>query len=81
MAGGVHCNQSASFQVRFGSPNCAEHDVAYGGWQNVLATHLNDAGRFCPRSRQQRTEIQIVRQNSPAVGCGEIKDHGSAAPG
>ena len=48
VAEGIHRNQRASLEVRFSGTNCAYHDVADGGGQNVLAAHLNHAGSFGP---------------------------------
>ena len=37
---------------------------------------LFPAQAYCPRGREECAEIQIVRQNSPAIGCGEIENFG-----
>jgi len=76
MAEGVHGDDGAGVKVWFSSPNGADHDIADGGWEDVLRPDLNDAGFVGPQSRQQCTEIQVVRENDPAVGSGEIEDLG-----
>jgi hypothetical protein len=32
------------------------------------------------QGREQHTKIQVVRENNPAVGCGEIEDLGIGNP-
>ena len=56
------------------------HSIADGGRQNVLGVDLNDTGTICLRHRQQHSEIQVVRENDPGVGRGEIEDLGISRP-
>jgi len=56
--------------VCFSGPNRAEHDIADGGRQNVLGADLKDTQSAGTQGGEHHAEIQIVRENNPAVSRG-----------
>ena len=48
MAGSIHGNQSSGFELMFSCLDCAHNGIADRGWKDVLAAHLDDAGRIRP---------------------------------
>jgi hypothetical protein len=58
-----------------------EHHVADGGGQNILRSELNGTGTFGPQGGEQHSEIEIMRENDPAVRRREIDNLGIGGPG
>jgi hypothetical protein len=74
MARGIYGNKGAGSEVWLSRPNRTKHRLADCRRQHVLGADLNDAGGACAQGRQQHTEIQIMCEDDPAVGRGEIED-------
>jgi hypothetical protein len=81
MMDGVHGNEGPCFEVWFSGPNCAQHDVADCGRQDILGADLNDASTAGPQGGQQHAEIQVECENDPAPGRGEIEYLSIGRPG
>jgi len=76
----INGNERTGFEICFSGSNRAENGLADGRRENVLGPDLNDAGPVCPVGGKQHPEIQIVRENDPAVGRGKIEDLGIRRP-
>src|ERR1035437_9914400 len=73
MAGRIHGNEGALFQVRLSLPNCAENNFADGRRQHVLGPDLNDTWSGPSLGREEHPEILIVRKyGSVAESMGRI---------